>query len=122
MQACTRLRTDGSLQHYAAKKVSKIAKGKTPPGKRARAVVFSNTKDSKEKTTASCLKKSDLMKSKTGKIVSKKSHAAGKKAYAAIKGWTVAVQKARKALGVKGFQAVKKGSPLYTKAKELYGK
>ena len=28
---------------------------------------------------------------------------------------------ARKALGVKGFQAVKKGSPLYKKAKELYG-
>merc|ERR1712046_485477 len=36
-----------------------------------------------------------------------------------IKGWTTAVQKARKALGVKGFQAVKKGSPLYKKAKEL---
>merc|ERR1712146_630373 len=34
-------------------------------------------------------------------------------------GWTTAVQKARKALGVKGFQAVKKGSPLYKKAKEL---
>ena len=31
------------------------------------------------------------------------------------------LQKARKALGVKGFQAVKKGSPLYKKAKELYG-
>merc|ERR1712185_867569 len=96
-----------------AKKVSKIARGK-----RARAVGFSGTKEK----TASGLKKSDLMKSKAGKIVSKKSHAAGKKAYAAITGWTVAVQKARKALGVKGFQAVKKGSPLYTKAKELYGK
>merc|ERR1739848_849170 len=29
-------------------------------------------------------------------------------------------QKARKALGVKGFVAVKKGSPLYKKAKEFY--
>merc|ERR1712057_155298 len=96
-----------------AKKVSKIAKGKF-----ARSVVF---RGSKEKT-ATGLKKTDLMKSKTGKIVSKKSHAAGKKAYAQIKGWTVAVQKARKALGIKGFQAVKKGSPLYKKAKELYGK
>merc|ERR1719158_1954347 len=37
-----------------------------------------------------------------------------------IKGWTVAVQKARKALGVKGFVAVKKGTPLYKKAKELF--
>merc|ERR1712118_8848 len=54
-------------------------------------------------------------------IVSKKANANGKKAYAHIKGWTTSVQKARKALGVKGFQAVKKGSPLYKKAKELYG-
>merc|ERR1712094_11828 len=53
--------------------------------------------------------------------LTKKQHAAGKKAYANIKGWTLAVQKARKALGVKGFKAVKKGSPLYKKAKELYG-
>merc|ERR1712146_497720 len=66
------------------------------------------------------LKKTDLMRSKTGKIVSK-ANANGNKAYAHIKGWTTAVQKARKALGVKGFQAVKKGSPLYKKAKELYG-
>merc|ERR1719299_6055 len=61
------------------------------------------------------------MKSKTGRIVTKKSHAAGKKAYSNIKGWTTAVQKARKSLGVKGFQAVKKGTPLYNKAKEFYG-
>merc|ERR1712146_719013 len=38
-----------------------------------------------------------------------------------IKGWTVAVTKARKALNVKGFVAVKKGAPLYKKAKEFYG-
>merc|ERR1719214_564758 len=60
------------------------------------------------------------MKSKTGKVVTKKSHAAGKKAYKNIKGWTEAVQKARKELGVKGFVAVKKGSALYKKAKEFY--
>merc|ERR1719408_97072 len=60
------------------------------------------------------------MKSKSGKIVTKKQHAAGKKAYANIKGWTMAVQKARKELGVKGFVAVKKGSALYKKAKEIY--
>jgi len=34
----------------------------------------------------------------------------------------VAVTKARKALGVKGFVAVKRGTPLYKKAKEFYGK
>merc|ERR1719299_325536 len=60
------------------------------------------------------------MKSKTGKVVTKKAHAAGKKAYKNIKGWTEAVQKARKELGVKGFVAVKKGSALYKKAKEFY--
>ena len=52
--------------------------------------------------------------------MSKKSFAHGKKAYANIKGWTVAVQKARKALNMKGFVAVKKGSPLYKKAKEFF--
>merc|ERR1719164_265476 len=64
--------------------------------------------------------KSDLIKNKNGRIVSKKQSANGKKAYAHIKGWTVAVQKARKALGVKGFVAIKKGTPLYKKAKELF--
>merc|ERR1711988_1583858 len=93
------------------KAVSKIAKSKN-----AKAVVFHGTKEK----TLSGLTKADLTKSKTGKIVSKKQSANGKKAYAHIKGWTVAVQKARKALGVKGFVAIKKGSALYKKAKELY--
>ena len=100
-----------AMKAMKAKSDLKIAKGKT-----ARSVVF---RGSKEKT-ATGLKKSDLMKSKTGKIVTKKSHAAGKKAFANIKGWTAAVQRARKALGVKGFQAVKKGSPLYWKAMEIW--
>merc|ERR1711934_449337 len=73
------------------------------------------------KTTGG-LKKSDLMKSKSGKIVSSKSHRAGLKAYKHIRAWTQAVNKARTALKVKGFVAVKKGSPLYKKAKEFYGK
>merc|ERR1711869_52904 len=93
------------------KTISKIAKGK-----RAKASVWLGGKEK----TSSGLKKSDLMKSKTGKVVTKKQHAAGKKAYKNIKGWTEAVQKARKELGVKGFVPVKKGSALYKKAKELY--
>merc|ERR1711918_84861 len=93
------------------KTVSIIAKGK-----RAKASVFLG---GKEKTYTG-LKKSDLMKSKTGKVVTKKQHAAGKKAYKNIKGWTEAVQRARKELGVKGFVPVKKGSALYKKAKEFY--
>merc|ERR1719498_661436 len=100
-----------AMKAMKAKRVSKIAKGK-----RARAVVFSGTKEK----TYTGLKKSDLMKSKTGRIVSKKAHANGKKAYSHIKAWTVACQKARKELGTKGFVAIKKGSALYKKAKEYY--
>merc|ERR1719231_2232394 len=81
-----------------AKKVSKIAKGKL-----AKSLVF---RGGKEKTSGG-LKKSDLIKIKSGKVVSKKSSLAGKKAYARIKGWTVACQQAKKALGLKGFVAIK---------------
>ena len=34
--------------------------------------------------------------------------------------WTAAVSKARKSLGITGFQAVKKGTALYKKAKEFH--
>ncbi|CAE8636196.1 unnamed protein product [Polarella glacialis] len=94
-----------------AMKVSKIAKGKL-----ARNVVF---KGGKEKT-ATGLKKSDLMKSKKGKIVSRKASANGKKAYTHIKAWTTACQKARKDLGIKGFVAIKKGTAFYKAAKAIY--
>merc|ERR1712188_121482 len=100
-----------AMRAMKKKAVSKIAKGKM-----ARSVVFRGTK---EKTLGG-LTKSDLVQNKRGKIVTKKQAAAGKKAYANIKGWTAAVQKARKALNVKGFVAVKKGTPLYKKAKELF--
>merc|ERR1711904_446587 len=96
----------------AMKRVSKFAKGKL-----AKLVVFRGNKE----PTVGGLTKSSLTKNKNGKIVSKKASANGKKAYARIKGCTVAVTKARKALGVKGFLAVKKGTPLYKKAKEFYG-
>merc|ERR1711988_1205057 len=96
----------------AMKRVSKFAKGKM-----AKSVVFRGTKTA----TVGGLTKANLMKNKNGKIVSKKASANGKKAYARIKGWTAAVTKARKALNVKGFVAVKKGTALYKKAKEFYG-
>merc|ERR1719164_399336 len=59
--------------------------------------------------------KAHLIKNKNGRVVSKKRSAFGKKSL-----WIAAVQKARKALGLKGFVAIKKGSALYKKAKELY--
>ena len=101
-----------AMKAMKAMKKSVIAKGKL-----AKLVVFRGTK---AKTTSG-LKKGDLMKNKNGKIVSRKANANGKRAYARIEGWTVAVTKARKFLGLRGFIAVKKGSPLYKKAKEFYG-
>ena len=111
MKAMKAMAAMKAMKAMKKKAVSKIAKGKL-----AKLVVF---RGSKAKTTGG-LTKNDLVQNKHGKIVSKKAHASGKKAYANIKGWTVAVQKARKALNVKGFVAVKKGSPLYKKAKEFF--
>merc|ERR1711988_1053913 len=111
MKAMKAMAAMKAMRAMKKRAVSKIAKGKL-----AKLVVFRGTKAK----TSSGLSKSDLTKNKNGKIVSKKQSANGKKAYANIKGWTVALQKARKALGVKGFVAVKKGTPLYKKAKELY--
>merc|ERR1719436_158669 len=107
-----------SMRSMKKKRVSVIAKGKL-----ARAVVF---RGSKEKTRSG-LNKSMLMKSKSGKIVSKRSSARAKKMYASgtngIKAWTEAVKAARKALNIKGFVAVggesAAGKALYAKAKTL---
>merc|ERR1712046_299626 len=85
-----------SMKKKAMKK-SVIAKGK-----RARASVWSGSKSK----TYTGLKKGDLMKNKSGKLVTKKSHAAGKKAYKNISKWTKACQAARKQLKIKGFTPV----------------
>merc|ERR1711904_173887 len=68
----------------------------------------------KIKKTRSGLTKSALVKNKHGKVVSKKMSLRGQK-----NPWIAAVTKARKALGTKGFAKVKKGTPLYTKAKSF---
>merc|ERR1719420_1888977 len=98
-------------------RVSKVAKGK-----RAKSVVF---KGNKEKTSTG-LKKSDLVRNKNGRIVSKKQHARGKKIYHTngIAKFTKAVQQARKALGIKGFVPIggktAKGQQLLKKARSFY--
>merc|ERR1711934_555333 len=58
--------------------------------------------------TTSGLTKSDLVKNKSGKIVSKKRSAFAKKSP-----WLAAVKQARATLKIKGFCAIKKGTPLY---------
>mmetsp|Transcript_25837 Transcript_25837/g.41391 ORF Transcript_25837/g.41391 Transcript_25837/m.41391 type:complete len:143 (-) Transcript_25837:169-597(-) len=114
-----------AMKATAMKKVMKKAvkkamkKSTIANGQRRKVVVFRGTK----LKTSGGLKRADLIKSKTGKVVSRKASAAGKKAYASInsiKGWTDAVQKARRELGVKGFVAIKKGTALYKAAKAIY--
>merc|ERR1712099_215666 len=100
------------------KKVSVIAKGKL-----AKVAVF---KGKKAKTVGG-LTKNTLVKSKSGKIVSKKASASAKKAFAqsALKKWSDACQKAREQLGIKGFCAVNgksaQGKALYAKIKAILG-
>merc|ERR1712060_795389 len=102
-----------------AKRVSKIARGS-----RAKSSVFSGMK---EKTVGGLTKES-LARNKYGKVVSKKSSARAKKAYAnsGFKAWLDAVKAARKALGVTGFCAVggksASGRALYAKARAIFSK
>merc|ERR1711998_38151 len=92
-----------AMKAMKKKTVSKIAKGK-----RAKLLVF---RGKFEKNTSG-LTKSDLVMNNRGKVVSKKRAAFAKKSP-----WIAAVSKARAALKIKGFSAIKKGSPLYLKAK-----
>merc|ERR1712138_340647 len=94
-----------AMKAMKKKIVSKIAKGRY-----AKAMVL---RGSKAKTVGGLAAK-DLTKNKYGKIVSKKKSASGK-----ANKWATAVKKARAALKVKGFLAIKKGTPLYKKAQEF---
>ena len=108
----------GQPLHTRAKEIyMNYMKSSIARGKRAKSTVFRGRKNK----TSGGLQQQDLMRSKRGIIVSKKANANGKIAYKYIEGWTVAVQQARLCLGVTGFQAIQKGSPLYLKAKEIYG-
>merc|ERR1712185_515249 len=95
-----------AMKAMKKKTVSKIGRGK-----HAKAMVLRGTKVK----TAGGLTAKDLIRNKNGKIVSKKASLAKKN-----NPWMVAVRKARAALKVKGFCAVKKGTPLYLKAKEFF--
>merc|ERR1712050_684165 len=94
MKAMKAIKASMRMRRMKAKKVS--IKGK-------KWQVFKGTKGKSN----GGLKKADLVKSKAGKIVSKKMSLNGKKHYAKrIGAWNVAVQKARKSLGLKGFVPV----------------
>merc|ERR1711939_1279943 len=95
-----------AMKAMKKKSVSVIARGRV-----AKAMVL---RGSKEKTVGGLTAK-DLTRNKAGKIVSKKRSANSKKSP-----WIQACSKASKALKIKGFAEIKKGSPLYAKAKEFY--
>merc|ERR1719378_798187 len=95
-----------AMKAMKKKTVSRIARGRM-----AKVMVLRGTK---EKTIGG-MKASDLTKNKQGRVVSKKQSARGKK-----NGWMVAVKKARAELKLKGFVAIKKGTPLYIKAKQIF--
>merc|ERR1712232_311494 len=98
-----------AMKAIKKKSVSKVAKGKF-----RKVLVLRGTKAK----TVGGLTANDLMKNTHGRVVSKKQSAANKKK---TQGWLQALSKARAALKIKGFVAVKKGTPLYQKAKEIYG-
>merc|ERR1712093_486989 len=101
-----------------AMKAMKAMKAKRISKRYAKAVAFRGNPTG----GATTLKKADLIKNKSGRIVSKKQSMLAKKRYAqGIGKWTKAVEKAKKELGLTGFVAIKKGTPLYKKAKEFYG-
>merc|ERR1719174_3032210 len=95
-----------AMKAMKKKSVSIVAKGRM-----AKAMVL---RGSKAKTVGGLTAK-DLTRNKAGKIVSKK-----RSAFAKTSPWIAAVKKARAALKIKGFCAIKKGTPLYQKAKEFF--
>merc|ERR1719436_425207 len=69
------------------------------------------------------LTKANLMVNKNGRLMSKKQHAVGVKAFAGVKSWNVALSKARKELGITGFVAINRGDvgvKLYNLAKKYH--
>merc|ERR1712154_87023 len=80
--------------------------------------VFSGSRDK----SSGGLKKSDLKMNKRGKVVSAKASSASKKRYrnSGASKWANAFKQARKNLGIKGFQPLKKGSRLYRETRRIY--
>merc|ERR1719278_2212267 len=109
----------GKRKAKKAKRGSKIARGRG-----AKSRVFRGLKAK----TSGGLKKSALTRNKDGKVVSKKASEAAKRNYKrnGLAKFTKAVQAARKALGIKGFQAIggktAKGQALLKKARSIYRK
>merc|ERR1740123_1463332 len=103
-----------AMKVMKAKITSKVAKGRL-----AKSLVFKGTKQK----TVGGLKQESLMKSKRGKIVSKRASAHGKRMFRNVEDWVNALMAARASLKTTGFVAVNGksvyGKALYVKTKAL---
>merc|ERR1712244_70426 len=108
-----------SAMKAAAMKKKAMKKSNIAAGKLAKALVL---RGSREKTSGG-LRKSQIMKNKRGKVVSKMKSEMSRKKYkgSKLEAWTKAVTAARKELGITGFVALNgktaQGRALYAKAK-----
>merc|ERR1712187_962205 len=89
------------------KKRSIIAKGKN-----SKRQVWAG----KKVKTSGGLKKEDLVKSRKGKIVSRKRSEKGRQSK-----WSIATKRAHEVKGYVGFKPIKKGNSFYEKVKQLFG-
>merc|ERR1711879_502108 len=111
-----------SAMKTAAMKKKAMKKSNIAAGKLAKALVL---RGSREKTSGG-LRKSQIMKNKRGKVVSKMKSEMSRKKYkgSKLEAWTKAVTAARKELGIIGFVALNgktaQGRALYAKAKANY--
>lgn len=114
--ARTKSATSKTAKGTVMKVMKAMKKSKIAKGKRGKVLVYKG----KFQKTSGGLTKDALTKNKDGKIVSKRLQAHGKKSYANIKKWVEAFVQARAEIGISGFVALKKGSDLYEKTRELY--
>merc|ERR1712025_121377 len=100
-----------AMKAMAAMKAMKAMKKKPVSARTAVRRTFAG----KLSKTNGGLTATSLVLNKHGRVVSKKQSARAKKFP-----WIAAVLRARAALKIKGFSAIKKGTSLYAKAKEIY--
>merc|ERR1739841_419975 len=95
-----------AMKAMAAMKAMRAMKKKVVSARLAKRHAFFGKIDK----TKTGLKKSDLIKNKSGRIVSKKMSQRAK-----ANPWLLACKQARSARKIKGFVVIKKGTPLYKK-------
>jgi len=106
----------------AKRSLKAVAKPTKPKKKIGKVGTKKQVLAGKKAKTKSGLKADDLMKNgETGRVVTKRMYANGKKTFDRnLAKWVAATSRARTELGLVGFVAMKKGSALYSKTREFY--